>query len=178
MDTVVDSGSIMVLNCQAQGEPTPVIEWVRQGRPLLANDRITTLTNGSLRISSAQKEDTAEYECVARNLLGSTLAHVALTVRGKIADCVLIIVINNLLILSYNSVSNNSTCICVLHTAVHGGFSEWMEWGACSVSCGTGVQKRLRRCNNPQPANGGRHCSGSDSETRSCQGKPCPGQLT
>ncbi|XP_053341492.1 hemicentin-1 [Clarias gariepinus] len=138
VDIVADSGSIVVLNCQAQGEPTPVIEWARQGRPLLSNDRITTLSNGSLRLSSAQKEDTAEYECVARNLLGSSLVHVALTVR------------------------------------VHGGFSEWMEWGACSVSCGTGVQKRLRRCNNPQPANGGRHCSGSEFETRNCQGKPCP----
>ncbi|XP_047673954.1 hemicentin-1 isoform X2 [Tachysurus fulvidraco] len=138
MDTVVDSGSIVVLNCQAQGEPTPVIEWARQGRPLLTNDRITMLSNGSLRLSSVQKEDTAQYECVARNLLGSTLVNVALTVR------------------------------------VHGGFSEWMEWGACSVSCGAGIQKRLRRCNNPQPANGGRHCLASDSEIRSCQSKPCP----
>lgn len=83
MDTMVDSGSIVVLNCQAQGEPTPVIEWARQGHPLPANDRITTLSNGSLRLSSAQKEDTADYECVARNLLGSALVHVALTVRGK-----------------------------------------------------------------------------------------------
>ncbi|KAI5614770.1 hemicentin-1 isoform X1 [Silurus asotus] len=138
VDTVVDSGSIIVLNCQAQGEPTPVIEWARNGRPVLANDRIVTLSNGSLRLSSAQKEDTADYECVARNRIGSALVHMALTVR------------------------------------VHGGFSEWMEWGACSVPCGLGVQRRLRRCNNPQPANGGRPCSGSDSETRSCHGKPCP----
>lgn len=61
--------------------------------------------------------------------------------------------------------------------AVHGGFSEWMEWGACSVFCGTGVQRRLRQCNNPFPANGGRHCIGTARETRSCQGKPCPGKL-
>uniref|UniRef100_A0A4W4H5M4 Uncharacterized protein n=1 Tax=Electrophorus electricus TaxID=8005 RepID=A0A4W4H5M4_ELEEL len=74
-------------------------------------------------------------------------------------------------------------CVCVCsvcgwgggYVPVHGGFSEWTEWGACSVSCGTGVQKRLRQCNNPLPANGGRHCVGSSSETRSCQGKPCPG---
>uniref|UniRef100_A0A3Q3W3E6 Uncharacterized protein n=1 Tax=Mola mola TaxID=94237 RepID=A0A3Q3W3E6_MOLML len=58
--------------------------------------------------------------------------------------------------------------------SVHGGFSEWAEWGVCSVSCGIGSQKRLRQCNNPLPANGGRHCVGSDKETRSCQGKPCP----
>ncbi|XP_030626728.1 hemicentin-1 [Chanos chanos] len=138
VETVVDAGTTVVLNCQAEGEPTPVIEWSRQGRPLLGNDRITTLSNGSLRLASAQKEDTAEYECVARNLMGSVLVRVPLTVR------------------------------------VHGGFSEWMEWGSCSVSCGTGVQRRLRQCNNPLPANGGRHCTGPDTDTRSCQGKPCP----
>lgn len=62
----------------------PVIEWSRQGRPLLGNEHITTLNNGSLRLSSAQKEDTAEYECVARNLLGSVLVRVTLTVRGEL----------------------------------------------------------------------------------------------
>lgn len=67
----------------------------------------------------------------------------------------------------------NCTCICF---SVHGGYSEWMEWGLCSVSCGAGTQRRLRQCNNPLPANGGRHCTGSDTETRSCQGKPCPGK--
>ncbi|XP_035384811.1 hemicentin-1 isoform X2 [Electrophorus electricus] len=144
LDTAVDSGSTALLSCQAQGEPEPIIEWTRQGRLLLADERITTLPDGSLQLSGAQKEDTSEYECVARNLMGSALVRTTLTVR------------------------------------VHGGFSEWTEWGACSVSCGTGVQKRLRQCNNPLPANGGRHCVGSSSETRSCQGKPCPvdGQWT
>lgn len=62
--------------------------------------------------------------------------------------------------------------------AVHGGYSEWAEWSLCSVSCGVGIQKRLRQCNNPLPANGGRHCAGSDTETRICQGRPCPGERT
>lgn len=83
VETVVDAGTTVVLNCQAEGEPTPMIEWSRQGRPLLGNDRFSTLSNGSLRISSVQKEDTAEYECVARNLLGSVLVRVTLTVRGE-----------------------------------------------------------------------------------------------
>ncbi|KAL2089466.1 hypothetical protein ACEWY4_014154 [Coilia grayii] len=138
VETVVDAGSTVLLNCQASGEPAPIIHWSRHGRPLLANQRFTQLTNGSLRLASAQKEDTAEYECVARNLMGSVLVRVPLTVR------------------------------------VHGGFSEWMEWGPCSVSCGEGVQHRLRQCNNPLPANGGRHCVGSDIDTRTCHGKPCP----
>ncbi|TRZ02412.1 hypothetical protein DNTS_034467 [Danionella cerebrum] len=138
VETVIDAGSTVMLNCQAEGEPVPVIEWSRQGRPLLGIERIITLNNGSLRLSSAQKEDTSEYECVARNLLGSVLVRVTLTVR------------------------------------VHGGFSEWMEWGSCSVSCGLGAQKRQRQCNNPFPANGGNPCTGLATDTRSCQGKPCP----
>uniref|UniRef100_A0A3P8RVT3 Ig-like domain-containing protein n=1 Tax=Amphiprion percula TaxID=161767 RepID=A0A3P8RVT3_AMPPE len=84
VETVVDAGTTSVLNCQAEGEPSPMIEWSWQGRPLLGNDRFSTLSNGSLRISSAQKEDTAEYECVARNLLGSVLVRVTLTVRGEL----------------------------------------------------------------------------------------------
>lgn len=79
----MDAGSTVVLNCQAEGEPTPTIAWSQQGRPLLGNDRLSRLSNGSLRISSVQKEDTAEYECVARNLMGSALVRVALTVRGQ-----------------------------------------------------------------------------------------------
>ncbi|CAB1323870.1 unnamed protein product, partial [Coregonus sp. 'balchen'] len=132
VETVVDAGTTVLLNCRAEGEPMPVIEWSRKGSPLLGNERFTTLSNGSLRLTSAQKEDTAEYECVARNLLGSVLVRVTLTVR------------------------------------------EWIEWGPCSASCGVGVQRRLRQCNNPLPANGGRHCTDSETETRSCHGKPCP----
>lgn len=80
----MDAGSTVVLNCQAEGEPAPTIEWSQQGRPLLGNDRLSSLSNGSLMISSVQKEDTAEYECVARNLMGSVLVRVALTVRGQL----------------------------------------------------------------------------------------------
>lgn len=81
--TVVDAGTTVVLSCKADGEPGPMIEWTQHARPLLANDRFSTLSNGSLRITSAQKEDTSEYECVARNLLGSVVVSVTLTVRGK-----------------------------------------------------------------------------------------------
>ncbi|XP_051929215.1 hemicentin-1 isoform X1 [Hippocampus zosterae] len=136
--TVVDVGTTLVLNCQAEGEPTPIIEWSRQGHPLLGHAHFTILSNGSLRVNSAQKEDTAEYECVARNLLGSVLVRVGLNVQ------------------------------------VHGGYSEWAEWSPCSLTCGISSQKRQRQCNNPLPANGGRHCAGSGTETRSCHGKPCP----
>lgn len=83
VDAVVDAGSTVVLSCQAEAEPTPTIEWSQQGRPLLDSDRFSSLPNGSLKISSVQMEDTAQYDCVARNLVGSALARVSLTVRGQ-----------------------------------------------------------------------------------------------
>nr|XP_033816119.1 hemicentin-1 isoform X1 [Geotrypetes seraphini] len=138
VEMIADAGTTVVIHCQADGEPPPTIEWSRQGRPIFSNGRTTVLSNNSLRIASVQKEDTSEFECVARNLMGSVLVKVPLTVQ------------------------------------VHGGFSEWSEWRLCSVTCGQGVQKRIRQCTNPLPANGGRHCQGSDAETRSCQNKPCP----
>ncbi|NXL89730.1 HMCN1 protein, partial [Alectura lathami] len=138
VETVTEAGATAVLNCQASGEPPPTIWWSRQGHPLASDDRVTVLSNGSLRIIAARKEDTSEYECVARNLMGSVLVRVPLTVQ------------------------------------VHGGFSDWLEWQPCSVTCGQGVQERARRCNNPLPANGGRPCEGPDTDVRSCHNKPCP----
>ncbi|XP_026558988.1 hemicentin-1 [Pseudonaja textilis] len=138
VEIIVDAGTTAVLNCQAEGEPHPTIEWSRQGWPLLNQDRMTVLTNGSLRISVAHKEDTSEYECVARNLMGSVLVKVPFIVQ------------------------------------VHGGFSQWLDWQPCSVTCGPGVQRRIRLCNNPFPANGGRSCMEPDYEIHSCQSRLCP----
>ncbi|NXL77816.1 HMCN1 protein, partial [Leptocoma aspasia] len=136
--TVLEAGATVVLDCQARGEPPPAISWSRQGQPLLGDDRVTLLPNGSLRIAALQREDTSEYECVARNLLGSVLVTVPLTVQ------------------------------------VHGGFSSWLEWRACSVTCGQGVQERVRQCDSPVPANGGRGCQGPHADLRSCHRQPCP----
>ncbi|XP_014802303.1 PREDICTED: hemicentin-1 [Calidris pugnax] len=138
VETVVEAGATAMLNCQANGEPPPTIRWSRQGHPVVSSERVTVLSNGSLRIVAAQKEDTSEYECVARNLLGSVLVRVPLTVQ------------------------------------VHGGFSDWLEWRACSVTCGQGVQERIRQCNNPLPANGGRRCEGPETDVRRCHKQPCP----
>lgn len=57
--------------------------------------------------------------------------------------------------------------------AINGGWSDWGGWSACSVSCGGGTQTRYRTCTNPAPAYGGAGCSGSDSETVSCNTQAC-----
>ncbi|XP_075384531.1 hemicentin-1 isoform X2 [Tenrec ecaudatus] len=138
VETVVIAGGKVILNCQATGEPHPTISWSHQGHPIPWDDRIRMLSNNSLYIAAAQKEDTSEYECVARNMMGSVLVRVPVIVQ------------------------------------VHGGYSQWSAWRPCSVTCGKGIQKRSRLCNNPLPANGGKSCQGSDSEMQNCLNKPCP----
>lgn len=56
---------------------------------------------------------------------------------------------------------------------VHGNWSQWSEWETCSVTCGGGLQRRLRNCDNPPPAFGGDDCSGESEEIRPCNEIPC-----
>lgn len=57
---------------------------------------------------------------------------------------------------------------------VNGGLSKWSEFSQCSRTCGGGVSKRHRQCNNPEPLHGGRKCDQSDmQETRSCGNIKC-----
>lgn len=56
----------------------------------------------------------------------------------------------------------------------HGSWSSWGPWGACSRTCGGGVQFAQRLCNNPPPRNNGRYCTGKRAVYRSCSVTPCP----
>ncbi|XP_041856289.1 hemicentin-1 [Melanotaenia boesemani] len=64
-----------------------------------------------------------------------------------------------------------------LKVQINGGYSNWEEWGPCSSTCGQGFQERIRLCNNPEPANGGRSCSGPSIDSRKCQTGLCPGEI-
>ena len=58
-----------------------------------------------------------------------------------------------------------------------GGFSEWTDFSTCTATCGGGIQKRTRECNNPKPENGGKDCVGLKEETRGCKNDFCPGRF-
>ncbi|CAH3124523.1 unnamed protein product [Pocillopora meandrina] len=58
---------------------------------------------------------------------------------------------------------------------VNGSWTEWSDWGSCSLTCGDGgIKKRIRTCTNPPPANGGLECEGAGEETEACKAGECP----
>ena len=66
---------------------------------------------------------------------------------------------------------NSSPC------PVHGGYSEWSEFEACTRTCGGGRLIRRRNCTSPPPAYAGRNCSGlgPSAESIKCNTENCPG---
>ncbi|XP_039476218.1 hemicentin-1 [Oreochromis aureus] len=138
--TVIQGGSA-VLDCPVHGDPSPVLRWLRNGKPLPRFLRMQTLHNGSLVIYSTTAADEGEYQCVAESEAGTAERTITLKVQ------------------------------------INGGYSSWQEWGPCSSTCGQGFQERIRLCNNPEPANGGRSCSGPSIDSRKCQVGLCPGEV-
>ncbi|KOC64643.1 A disintegrin and metalloproteinase with thrombospondin motifs 9 [Habropoda laboriosa] len=58
---------------------------------------------------------------------------------------------------------------------VDGQWGAWGRFSECSRTCGGGVKKKVRLCNNPPPENGGKCCIGDSVKYRSCGTRECPG---
>ncbi|XP_076099012.1 SCO-spondin-like isoform X4 [Mytilus galloprovincialis] len=63
---------------------------------------------------------------------------------------------------------NNEPC------PINGNWTEWSNWSACPVSCGSGTHTRMRACTNPKPQFGGDICDGNITESQSCNFNHCP----
>ncbi|KAK6177213.1 hypothetical protein SNE40_015357 [Patella caerulea] len=57
---------------------------------------------------------------------------------------------------------------------VNGKWSDWSEFSPCSETCGQGMMRKTRRCDNPAPAGGGRQCSGQSVVNKKCEIAKCP----
>uniref|UniRef100_A0A8C8HMI3 Hemicentin-2 n=1 Tax=Oncorhynchus tshawytscha TaxID=74940 RepID=A0A8C8HMI3_ONCTS len=80
--TVAQGGTAM-LDCPVQGNPSPVLRWLRDGRPLLHSLRLQPLHNGSLAIYSVTRGDAGEYQCVAESEAGVAERTVSLKIQIK-----------------------------------------------------------------------------------------------
>ncbi|XP_066931095.1 properdin-like isoform X1 [Clytia hemisphaerica] len=56
---------------------------------------------------------------------------------------------------------------------VNGKWGSYGSYGSCSKTCGGGSKSRSRSCNNPAPKNGGSQCSGSATQSATCNTQAC-----
>ncbi|ETE67651.1 Roundabout-like 2, partial [Ophiophagus hannah] len=83
-DVIVSKGEPTTLNCKAEGRPTPIIEWYKDGERVETDkddprSHRMLLPSGSLfflRIVHGRrsKPDEGSYVCVARNYLGEAVS--------------------------------------------------------------------------------------------------------
>ncbi|EDW78831.1 uncharacterized protein Dwil_GK12503 [Drosophila willistoni] len=78
-------GKAFVLECDADGNPLPTIEWQFNGQPLLESTKDILLENENteLVVSIAKEHHAGIYRCVARNENGETSAQAAIKVEAS-----------------------------------------------------------------------------------------------
>ncbi|XP_014664618.1 PREDICTED: protogenin-like [Priapulus caudatus] len=60
--------------CEASGVPAPTITWLRDGRPVKNNGRMRITAQRQLVVSQSIANDSAIYQCVASNVVGTATA--------------------------------------------------------------------------------------------------------
>jgi hypothetical protein len=73
----------ITLECRANGQPTPRIQWYKGRYAVIPSRRIATSSRGHLIINAVQRSDTGFYTCVALNVVGSDSITVSFSVQGK-----------------------------------------------------------------------------------------------
>ncbi|XP_043943372.1 neuronal cell adhesion molecule isoform X9 [Protopterus annectens] len=75
-------GQVLLLECIADGMPTPDIEWYKDGGTLPNNRHFYENYKKTLKIIDVSEEDSGKYKCIARNSLGSVHHIISVTVNA------------------------------------------------------------------------------------------------
>jgi len=81
----VNLGDAIILNCQAEGTPTPELLWYKDANPVEPNGRDIGIFNDGteLRLSTIKNEDIGDYTCLARNGEGQISHTARVVVAGE-----------------------------------------------------------------------------------------------
>ncbi|NXX85085.1 CNTN6 protein, partial [Urocolius indicus] len=71
--------------CKAKGKPSPSYNWLKNGQPLMTEERIQ-IKNGTLIIPMLNMSDSGLYQCVAENKYGTIYANAELRVIAAAPD--------------------------------------------------------------------------------------------
>lgn len=86
----LDIGMTVDLDCRAMSQPEPEIYWVTpMGNKVMMDmlsDKYSLNSEGTLRISNIQVEDSGRYTCVAQNSQGADTRVTAIRVNGTLLD--------------------------------------------------------------------------------------------
>ncbi|KAG9354594.1 hypothetical protein JZ751_001307, partial [Albula glossodonta] len=81
LEVSVVLGFPMVLPCEAEGMPLPILTWLKDGQPIVSSARLTYTRGGqALHLGAARGDDAGQYTCRATNPAGSAHKHYTLRV--------------------------------------------------------------------------------------------------
>lgn len=83
-DVEVRVGADVEISCLAEGDPQPVIKWMREGKELATDASHRQSTTGRLYMYKVEEKDKGIYECVARNKEGVASTSVVVSIKGNI----------------------------------------------------------------------------------------------